>query len=94
MRANGNGAPIVCANNLLRMVRGECPMDRTKGLDPALIGTPVPSAMNELTEDAEWLIGTYEPRVTFRGINTSQGDDPGDIIITAKVTKKEVGTDG
>ena len=25
MRANGNGAPNVCASNLLRLIRGEVP---------------------------------------------------------------------
>lgn len=89
MRSSGNGAPAVCANNLLRMVRGECPMDRTKGLDPRLIGAPLPAALDELTQDAQWLIETYEPRVDFRGITTAQGDGPGDIIITAKLAERE-----
>lgn len=89
MRATGNGAPQVCANNLLRMVRGECPMDRTKGLDPRLVGTPLPTATADLAQDAQWLIETYEPRVDFQGIDIAPGDGPGDIVITAKITEKE-----
>ena len=37
MRANGNGAPNVCASNLLRLIRGEVPYERIKGLDPRMI---------------------------------------------------------
>lgn len=90
MRAKGNGTPQVCANNLLRMARGECPMERTKGLDPRLIGSPLPSALDSLAQDAQWLIDTYEPRVDFQGINTAQGDGSGNVIITAKIKEKEV----
>ena len=90
MRAKGNGTPQVCANNLLRMARGECPMDRTKGLDPRLIGSPLPSALDSLAQDAQWLIETYEPRVDFQGIDISSGNGPGDIVITAKIKEKEV----
>ena len=90
MRATENGNPQVCANNLLRMVRGECHMDRVKGLDPRLIGSPLPSAVNEFAQDAQWLIETYEPRVDFQGIDISSGNGPGDIVITAKIKEKEV----
>ena len=89
MRASGNGAPQVCANNLLRMVRGECPMERTKGLDPRLIGSPLPTALDSLAHDARWLVETYEPRVDFLGIDIKPGDSPGDVNITAKITEKE-----
>lgn len=90
MRATGNGAPNVCANNLLRMVRGECPMDRVKGLDPRMVGSPLPTATADLAQDAQWLIETYEPRVDFQGIDTSPGSASGDIVITAKIKEKEV----
>ena len=64
-------------------------MDRTRGLDPRLIGSPLPSALDSLAQDARWLVETYEPRVDFLGIATTQGDSPGDVIITAKITEKE-----
>ena len=89
MMAKGNGTPLVCANNLLRMVRGECPMDRVKGRDPRLVGSPLPSASASLAQDAQWLIETYEPRVVFQGIDFAPGNTSGDIIVTAKITEKE-----
>ena len=41
MRASGNGAPQLCANNLLQLVRGEVPYERVKGLDPRIVGQPI-----------------------------------------------------
>ena len=90
MRASGNGAADVCANNLLRMVRGEVPFERVKGLDPRLIDRPAASALVDIEQDAEWLIETYEPRGTFQGVEIAQPEGKGgSFIITAKVTEKE-----
>ena len=90
MRASGNGAPNVCANKLLRMVRGEAPFDRIKGLDPRIVDRPQPRASAELEADAEWLLETYEPRVQFDGISTAPADAAnGGFIVTANVTEKE-----
>lgn len=89
MRSSGNGAPEVCANNLLRMTRGEVPFERVKGIDPRIIGRPVTNAA-ELEADAEWLIDTYEPRVQFDGINMEpDGAVNGGFHVTAKVIEKE-----
>lgn len=90
MRANGNGAPELCANNLLRMMRGEVPFERVKGLDPRLVDKAMTDAQTEIEADAEWVIGTYEPRVQFDGISISQADaKSGGFIVTANITKKE-----
>lgn len=89
MRSKGNGSPAVCVGNLLRMVRGECPMDRTKGLDPTLIDSPLPASVERLKEDARWVCRTFEPRVTVSGISVSPGDGPGGVIVTAQLTEKE-----
>lgn len=91
MRANGNGSPEVCANNLLRIARGEVPFERVKGLDPRLIDRPISEAQRSIRQDAEWLISTYEPRVIVNAINIDQetGADAG-FIVTADVTETEV----
>lgn len=90
MRSSGNGAPNVCANNLLRMVRGEVPFERVKGLDPRLIDKPLPSVGAELEADAEWLLETYEPRVQFNGIKLMPDDSAnGGFIATANITETE-----
>lgn len=64
-------------------------MDRIKGLDPTIIGSPLPDALERLKADARWALGTYEPRVTVTGINVIPGDNPGDITVTAEFTEKE-----
>lgn len=91
MRATGNGAVDVCANNLLRITRGEVPFERVKGLDPRMIDRPMSETEGAIRQDAEWLLNTYEPRVTVNAINIDQatGIDAG-FIVTADVTETEV----
>lgn len=91
MRAAGNGAADVCANNLLQITRGEVPYERVKGLDPRMIDRPISEVQSGIRQDAEWLITTYEPRVMVNAINIDHvaGDDAG-FIVTADVTETEV----
>ena len=42
--------------------------ERIKGLDPRMIDKPITTAEPEIQQDAEWLLETYEPRVTMDGI--------------------------
>lgn len=65
MRANGNGAPQLCVQNLLKTVRGECPYERTKGIDRTLIDRPSITARADLVADVQFVIETYEPRVNL-----------------------------
>ena len=69
MKASGNGDPAQCVGNLLRLIRGEVPYERLKGLDPSLIDQPSASAAQELTADAQWLIENYEPRISLESID-------------------------
>lgn len=61
MKASGNGDPGTCAENLLRIVRGEIPFDRVRGRDGSLVDQPFSS--DEALDDAEWVLDQYEPRV-------------------------------
>lgn len=90
MKASGNGAIQVCANNLLRIFRGEVPFERVKGIDPRLIDRPISEAAAEIQQDAEWLLETYEPRGKVNGV-TVGGDDPagGGFSVVADITEKE-----
>lgn len=91
MRAHGNGTPEVCANNLLQITRGEVPFERVKGLDPRLIDRPLSEAAGQIRQDADWLISTYEPRVTVSIINVEQTDGTsGGFLITANIKESEV----
>ena len=92
MRASGNGNPAVCAGNLLKLFRGEVPYERVKGLDPRLIDSPASSAAEDLLQDAEWLLETYEPRVTADNISVIPSDAAaGGFTVTADISEKEDG---
>ena len=89
MRAKGNGASQVCANNLLRLVRGEVPYERVKGLDPRLYGKPFITADMQLRQDADWLIDIYEPRTSLKAISITRTDDVnGGFVITAELEER------
>lgn len=71
MKSSGNGEPMQCGGNLLRIVRGECPYDRIKGIDPTLIDQPTEIAAPLMQAEAKWLIKTYEPRVNSDRVDVS-----------------------
>ena len=90
MRASGNGTPSVCADNLLKIVRGEVPFERVKGLDPRLIDRPMVEVDAALQRDADWLISTYEPRATVDRIHVEQNDGfAGGFVVAAEIKGKE-----
>ena len=91
MRASGNGGASVCAHNLLRIVRGEVPYERVKGLDPRLIDSPLSVSAEDLEADAQWLVETYEPRVTLESVTVKpNGAAGGDFSIIADIKETEV----
>ena len=71
MKASGNGEPMQCVANLLRITRGECPYDRIKGIDPTLIDQPTEIVAPLMQAEAKWLIETYEPRVNADDVDIS-----------------------
>lgn len=90
MKASGNGTPDVCTGNLLKTFRGEIPYERVKGLDPRLIDRPLSAAEAEIQQDAEWLIETYEPRVSVNGIHVAPSEAmQGGFSVTADIREKE-----
>lgn len=89
MRAKGNGAPQICANNLLRLFRGEVPYERVKGLDPRIIDRPIATASAQLRQDADWLIDTYEPRAEITDLHVaSNGTASGGLTVTADIKER------
>lgn len=88
MKANGNGNPETCASNLLRIVRGEVPFDRVRGRDGSLVDQP--NATADAAADAEWLLNTYEPRVTVEGAESvPENASTGDFFTLVKFARKE-----
>ena len=69
MLSSGNGNPMQCVSNLVRIVRGECVYDRVKGVDPTLIDKPSNIVNPLLREDIRWLIRTYELRVNLDSVD-------------------------
>ena len=92
MLSKNNSNPTVCVNNLLRTARGEVPYDRVKGISSAPLDVPIVRATDEITEDAEWLLDTYEPRAEIDSIEVTPTDAPnGHFAIKANInTIKEV----
>ncbi len=72
MLGSGNGKPMQCVANLLRITRGECVYDRIKGMDPELIDMNSDIAMPLMAAEAKWLIKTYEPRVDVNSIDMQE----------------------
>lgn len=88
MKAHGNGSPETCASNLLRIVRGEVPFDRVRGRDGALVDQP--NATDEAAADAEWLLETYEPRVTVESAEAlAEAALTGDFSTAVSIARKE-----
>lgn len=91
MRSKGNGTPAVCADNLLKLVRGDVPFSRIKGLDPSFIDRPFGEIATDIQQDAEWLLKTYEPRTEVNNINIKPSDAmSGGFIVSADIKEQEV----
>lgn len=87
MRASGNGGKAVCVQNLLAIVRGEVPYDRLRGLDPRIIDRPAADAVAEAVQDADWMLGVYEPRAKIDSIGAVNDDAAEGIFrVTAEIS--------
>lgn len=86
MLSKNNSNPAVCVNNLMQIERGEVPYDRVKGISFAQLDVPIAQATDEIVEDAEWMLDTYEPRAEIDSIEVTPTDAPnGHFAITAKI---------
>ena len=91
MKKTGNGNPAICVTNLLRISRGENPYERLKGVSFAKIDAPASQASADIIEDAEWMLGTYEPRAQVDSLTmTADDSESGQCRISAEIsTAKE-----
>ena len=88
MKASGNGLPETCALNLLRIVRGEVPYDRVRGVDGTLIDRA--NVTDEVAADIEWVLSTYEPRVEIESIEDDQAAiQSGDFTKIVNIKRRE-----
>lgn len=90
MLKSGNGDPRQCAENLLRIVRGEVPYDRVRGIDGSIVDMPEDDARIELEQDAKWNIENYEPRIAVEETEIdAEIAENGDFKLSVNVTEAE-----
>ena len=78
-----------CVENLLKIVQGEVPYSRLKGIDGDLIDQP--NASEELISYAEELIEEYEERASIDDIYINAIiDSGGDFVLTASISETEI----
>lgn len=78
-----------CVENLLKIVQGEVPYSRLKGIDGDLIDQP--NASEELISDAEELVEEYEERASIDDIYINAIiDSGGDFVLTASISETEI----
>lgn len=89
IKGSGNGNVETCVENLLKIVQGEVPYSRLKGIDGDLIDQP--NASEELISDAEELIEEYEERARIDDIYINAIiDSGGDFVLTASISETEI----
>lgn len=86
MLGSGNGTPQQCADNLLKTSRFSVPYERIKGIKGALLDMPAASAGEEMAADAEWMLETYEPRISINGIKINGPDDESGFTMEADIS--------
>lgn len=86
MLSSGNGEPNVCALNVLRTLRGECPYTRGMGLGEH-IDRPQVSEDPFIRADVSDQLYNYEPRVDETGIGITRTPNDGDIDIIPYITR-------
>jgi len=86
MKAEGNGRPEQCAANLLKIIRGENPYERLKGVSPELIDRPAAIAAPDAAAGIEWVLETYEPRINLDNIDFEEAfENEGQIKINVDI---------
>lgn len=88
MRKEGNGEPLVCAQNLINTTISEIPFSRSKGLEPGLIDKPA-AAIEALDEAVTELIEEFEPRLMPESIDATIDPQSGEMEITVNASITE-----
>ncbi|MFR7829178.1 MAG: early E1A protein [Eubacterium sp.] len=88
MLSQGNGNAEVTSQNLIKIIRGEVPYDRIRGIDVSYIDRPVEIVKDDVENDVIETLEDYEPRVDVQDVNLEQTSD-GSFKINLEVTKVE-----
>lgn len=88
MLSQGNGNAEVTSQNLIKIIRGEVPYDRIRGIDVSYIDRPVEIVKDDVENDVIETLEDYESRVDVQDVNLEQTSD-GSFKINLEVTKVE-----
>lgn len=88
MLSKGNSDAAVCANNLLKISRGEVPYERLKGVSFSQLDGPITTAGQNLVDDAEWMLSIYEPRAKSEVKLIPDDAQNGQFTIQATISTK------
>lgn len=89
MKKKGNSLPELCAENLIRIRRGEVAYERVKGLDGALIDQPSALIEEDAAADAERQISIFEPRIDIDSIDIAADGKDGGLDFSINIHRKE-----
>lgn len=82
MRASNNSDVQVCIDNLLKIVKGEVPYSREKGIKRNIVDLPSDAAKLQIVMSANECIDNYEPRVDVRRVRPQSIDEDGNLSYT------------
>lgn len=86
MLASGNSAVEVCAENIIKTIRGEVPMVRSKGISDRIIDSPL-TRESAARADVQEQLKIYEKRIRSMDISIGADDAAdGDVGIRLKVS--------
>lgn len=83
MNRTGNSNVDTCVQNLLRLERGEIPLDQMRGIRAGITDMPSTQAVLLLQGSAYTCIECYEPRTNFGSLAVSWGNKEGNFKTTA-----------
>lgn len=82
MREKGNSNVQVCMDNLLKIVKGEVPYSRKKGIKRNIVDLPSDAAKLQIVMSANECIDSYEPRIDVRKVRPQNIDEDGNLSYT------------
>lgn len=89
MLKSGNSNPEVCAQNLVKITRGECAVAVGKGIDGELIDQNNEGIAPLLRQDARKMIEEYEPRIQVNRVQVIKDFDRDQILIEISKGKEK-----
>ncbi len=68
MLSKGNGNAEITSQNLVKIIRGEVPYDRIRGVDISFTDRPAAEIQSDVETDVYETLEDYEPRVEVKSV--------------------------